>query len=116
MGAEPVGTGQFPDAVATALAGKRFGLIGFDEAEADRALQALEGVRAFGRSLELKADATSSAGAGSIFDICVLKLNGAGEPAQSVGRDRPLLLVGSRAQIAARNTMITNPYSDIAIS
>lgn len=91
---------RVPEAIAEALVGKRFALIGFNPAEAGRAVAALDAARAFSRVVAA-AEATGASRALAPFDVAIVALPDSGDDQPSpsgplLEAQKPTLLVGSR--------------------
>ncbi len=110
---------MLPSEILTRLSGKRIGLAGFSTPEANRIAKVLDCAKCFTLSIEAPAEGISTAMA-ERFDILILNVGGAaGTTCQkhtSPGLNKPILLVGSRANISDKLVSIENPARDFLMT
>jgi DNA-binding response OmpR family regulator len=108
-----------PSEIVRRLSEKRVGLAGFSQPEANRIAKALDGAECFTLCIETPPEGLSSAMIEQ-FDIVILNVGGAaGATCQrntSPGVDKPILLVGSRANIADKLLSIETPARDFLMT
>jgi two-component system cell cycle response regulator DivK len=108
-----------PSEIVKRLSGKRIGLAGFSTPEANRIAKVLDCAKCFTLSIEAPAEGISAAMA-ERFDIVMLNVSGAaGTTCQkhtSPGLNKPILLVGSRANISDKLVSIETPARDFLMT
>jgi two-component system, cell cycle response regulator DivK len=108
-----------PSEILKRLSGKRIGLAGFSTPEANRIAKVLDCAKCFTLCIEAPPEGISTAMA-ERFDIVMLNVSGAaGTTCQkhtSPGLDKPILLVGSRANISDKLFSIETPARDFLMT
>jgi two-component system, cell cycle response regulator DivK len=108
-----------PSEIVKALSGKRIGLAGFSEPEAQRIARVLDRAECFTVCIEMQPEGLSTAMV-ERFDVVILNLvsmaGSAYQSSTSTQLDKPILLVGSRACVSDDVNSIDTPARDFLMT